>query len=182
MAFCAHCGTQTQDGVNFCPACGQSVGGSPAQPAAPQPPVDIQQPAPPAYTPPVVPGAPQSAEIQDAKDGQTMAILSYIFFFVPLLSGAHKKSPFVKYHTNQGTLLFFVALAYSIVSSILRAIIKVNVVSWWGITVRATPSWLNAILGILYIPIVVGVILGIMNAVNGKMKPLPVIGKYTIIK
>ena len=31
-----------------------------------------------------------------------MAIIAYILFFVPLLTGDRKKSPFVKFHTNQG--------------------------------------------------------------------------------
>ena len=181
MAFCGNCGAQTQEGVNFCPSCGQAMGESTAVNTTTVPPSTQQ--ATPAYVPPVAPGEPQTAEMKDAQDGKTMAILSYIFFFVPLLSGAHKTSPFVKYHTNQGTLLALVAIAYSIVSSILSAVITVEYTVWGvGLGYRVTPSWLSAILGLLCIPIVVGVILGIMNAVNGQMKPLPVIGKYTIVK
>ena len=148
-------------------------------------------PPPPQYQNPnqgyAPPGAPMTPEMMDAQNGKTMAILSYIFFFVPLLSGAHKTSPFVKYHTNQGTLLFCVGIAYSIISTLLSILIKVDrEIKIWGIgtgvTQRVTPGWLSAILALLCLPILGGVILGIMNAVKGKKQPLPVIGGFTIIK
>ena len=39
MAFCSNCGTQIEEGVNFCPKCGQNVGA-----AAPQQQVNQPQP------------------------------------------------------------------------------------------------------------------------------------------
>ena len=39
MAFCSNCGTQVNEGVNFCPKCGQNVGA-----AAPQQQVNQPQP------------------------------------------------------------------------------------------------------------------------------------------
>ena len=111
-----------------------------------------------------------------------MAILSYLLFFVPLLMGEHKKSPFVKFHLNQGTLVWIVAVGYSIISTILSAVIKVPR-TLYGIPIGSyTPGWLSAILWVISIPICVLCIIGIINAVNGKMQELPVIGKYTVIK
>jgi len=111
-----------------------------------------------------------------------MAILSYILFFVPLIMGEHKKSPFVKYHVNQGTILWIVAVGYSIISSILRAVIRVPNTAWGIVTYYYTPIWLSTILWLISIPIFVLCIMGIINAVNGKAQPLPVIGKYIVIK
>ena len=90
-----------------------------------------------------------------------MAIIAYIIFFIPLLVG--HRSPFVTYHTNQGTILFIVA----ILGQIILAIIPI----------------IGGILTLLYsLAIIVLVIMGIMNAARDKMKPLPLIGHFNIIK
>jgi uncharacterized membrane protein len=114
------------------------------------------------------------ADPNDAENNKGMAIIAYIgiLCFVPLLTGDHKKSPFVMYHTNQGVVLFISAAAIWIASLILGAILGLMHL-WAIIPLFSTLVWL----GILAL-----VILGIVNAVNGKMKPLPVIGKFTIIK
>ena len=108
-----------------------------------------------------------------------MAVLSYIIFFVPLLVGAHKTSPFVKFHANQGTVLFISCVAFSIIYSILFAIFSAILIATLAFGIWAVVSTLLSLLWIL--PTVL-VILGIVNAVTGKCKPLPVIGKFTIIK
>ena len=114
-----------------------------------------------------------------------MSILSYLGFLVlvPLLTGAYKTSPVVKHHTNQGLTLFIVEVAYSIISSILRAVVKVQS-TVWGIPTGYyhTPGWLSTILWLISLLFLVLSILGIVSAVNGQTKPLPVIGKYTFLK
>jgi uncharacterized membrane protein/predicted RNA-binding Zn-ribbon protein involved in translation (DUF1610 family) len=162
MAFCGNCGTQVQDGVKFCPACGKEV-------AAQQQQQQTQQ----GYTPPIVPGAPTQTDIQDAQANKGMAVVAYILFFIPLLTGAHKTSAFVKYHTNQGTVLFIVCIAWTIAYNILSAILLA--ISWRLWVVGSILGWVNVVFAVLCV-------LGIINAVNGKLKPLPVIGKFTIIK
>ena len=145
MAFCGKCGNQVDDGARFCPACGASMTGKPAKTES------------------------QTGELQtdpnDAEQNKGMAVIAYLLFFVPLLTGDHNKSPFVKYHTNQGTLLFIASVAAMTVSSILMVIL----------------------IGLVLMPLcaiasLVLLIIGIMNVLNGRMKPLPVIGKFTIIK
>jgi uncharacterized membrane protein len=133
----------------------------------------------PNYTPPIVPGAPTQGDINDAQANKGMAILSYIIFFIPLLTGAHKTSPFVKFHANQGTVLFLFAVAYNIAIGIVRAVLRA--ILWNGYTwgLWSLISTLFSLLGL--VPLVL-VVLGIINAVNGRTKPLPVIGKFTIIK
>jgi len=48
---------------------------------------------------------------RDVEQNKGMAIIAYILFFIPILTGDHKKSRFVMYHTNQGLVLFYSALA-----------------------------------------------------------------------
>jgi len=102
----------------------------------------------------------------DAEDNKLMAVLAYIIFFIPLLTGAYKTSPFVKFHTNQGTVLWIACLAWNIISSIIGAIV------WF----------LGALLNLVSIVFVVFVVMGIINALNGQTKPLPIIGEITILK
>ena len=195
MAFCGNCGTKTDDGMRFCPSCGTEITAVPAAPTYEAPAPEYTAPAPeyttpapeyaapaqpeptyseaPAYQPPVIPGAPTQADIHDAQENKTMAILAYIFFFIPLLVGAHKESIFAKYHTNQGTVLFIVAACWGVAYSILSVIFLFIPVIGLIIVV---------ILGIASLIFPVLCIVGIINAVNGVMKPLPVIGKFEIIK
>jgi uncharacterized membrane protein len=169
MAFCGKCGTQVQDGVRFCPSCGAEI-----ITAGP-----TQQP----YTPPVVPGAPARTDIQDAQENKTMSILAYILFFIPLLTGAHKTSPFAKYHANQGTVLFLASLAISIVLGILSGILTAVFTATFAWGALLTIASVFGFIWLIYaIVVLILVIVGILNAVNGKMKPLPIIGGITIIK
>lgn len=164
MAFCNNCGTQLNDGAKFCPSCGATQNG-----AAPQ-----QN----AYT--YNSGAQAAPALNDAQQNKSMGILAYILFFVPLLAGAHKTSPFVKYHTNQGTVLALFAVALGIVQAILQAILTAILLnSWnsWGVW-----SLLTTILSLLWIVPAIFCVLGIINASKGEMKPLPVIGGITILK
>jgi uncharacterized membrane protein len=91
----------------------------------------------------------------------TMAAIAYIIFFVPLLTDA-KDDPFVKFHVKQGLLLVILGFALSIVNTILYRIPLVG--------------WLVALaLGIGLFALWV---IGIMNALNGKQEPVPLVGQY----
>ena len=95
-----------------------------------------------------------------------LAAISYIgiLFLVPLL--AAKDDAFARYHANQGLVLFIANIAAAIAGFILGF----NPVN--GIIV----AW------IIRIALLVLMILGIINALKGEMKPLPLIGGIEIIK
>ncbi|UVI30689.1 hypothetical protein [Paenibacillus spongiae] len=97
----------------------------------------------------------------DVQTNKVMAVLAYILFFVPLL--AAKDSPFAMYHANQGLVLFLAAVGVNIVLSIIPII-----------------GWI--LLPFANLAIFVYIIIGIINAANGRMKPLPFIGTVSIIK
>ena len=116
----------------------------------------------------------------DAEANKGMAVIAYILFFIPLLTGDYKKSQFVKYHTNQGTILFIASVALGIVINILSAILRAAL---WNIFTWGIYGLFSTVLNALWIVPTVLMILGIINAVNGVTKPLPIIGdKLTIIK
>ncbi|MDR1841398.1 MAG: zinc-ribbon domain-containing protein [Holophagales bacterium] len=160
MAFCPNCGTSIPDDVKFCPSCGASALGEAKQ---------TQQTT----------GAQAQPDPNDAEQNKLMAIIAYILFFIPLLTGDHQKSPFVKFHTNQGTVLFLVAITANIAWWILSTILSI-------ILARLHVPFIGCFLslvGILFpLATLILCVLGIINAANGKTIPLPVIGKWTIIK
>ncbi|KGX87574.1 DUF4870 domain-containing protein [Pontibacillus litoralis] len=99
---------------------------------------------------------------KDIEEHKIMAILAYVIFFIPLLVA--KESRFAMYHANQGLLLLIVAIGLNTIGSIIPVI-----------------GWLVIMpLGTLFAFVLF--IIGIINASKGEMKPLPVIGKYTIIQ
>lgn len=61
---------------------------------------------------------------KEISDGKGMAILSYILPFIPFF--AEKNNKYVRYHAKQGMNLLIIAIAYSIIYSILTSVIKVN--------------------------------------------------------
>ncbi|MCL1839301.1 MAG: DUF4870 domain-containing protein [Propionibacteriaceae bacterium] len=109
------------------------------------------------------------SDSKDVQDNKGMAVVAYILFFVPLLAGTHKTSPYVKFHTNQGTVLAITAIALYIVSWLFGWI---PVIGWL----------LGLIVSISMLTLFVFAILGIIHAVNGEEKRLPIIGNIEIIK
>lgn len=91
---------------------------------------------------------------EEIQQGKTMAIIAYIIFFIPLLMDDMRKNKFVMFHTEQSLANFILAVIISIVGSI---------------------TCLGFFLG--FVPLIFA-IMGILNAANGEMKPLPIIGQF----
>ncbi|SFE22827.1 Uncharacterized membrane protein [Lentibacillus persicus] len=100
-------------------------------------------------------------ESADVKDNKGMAILAYIIFFIPLI--AAKDSEFAMYHANQGLNLFLLGMATWIIGSI------VPIIGWLIVLPFGTLFWFILL------------IIGIINASNGKKKQLPLIGSFKLI-
>ncbi len=142
----------------------------------PEPVPDTPDPAPqehgtepqPSGTPVEEPlGEPAVALMEDMEEGKTFAILSYAlgiiglpFFIVPLIQ---RNNAFSLFHAKQCLVLWIVAVAGSVISSVLIALC----------------------IGAILLPIVlifflVLDIIGLMNALKGVAKPLPLIGQWGI--
>lgn len=100
----------------------------------------------------------------DVEKNKVMAIIAYLgcLCLIPLF--AAKDSPFARYHANQGLVLLLIGLGVGIFS---------NFMSFGMIHI----FFLALQMGIFVLAV-----LGIINAANGKMAPLPLIGGITIIK
>ncbi len=106
----------------------------------------------------VQPDKAQNSFSSTPRKNTAMAIIAYIIFFVPLLTEA-KNDPFVKYHVKQGLVLFIGAI-----------------IVWFIKQVFPVIGWI--ISPLFSIAILIFIIIGIINAVNGVKKPLPFIGSF----
>ena len=108
-----------------------------------------------------------SADKSDADSNKALAIIGYIIpilFFVPLINESSKNSPFAKFHANQQLVLLIAAFAVQIVG------VVIPFLGWF------------IILPLGWLFIVVCVIMGVIAAAGSQMKPLPLIGGFTILK
>lgn len=111
--------------------------------------------------------------MEDSND-KVYGVLAYIglLVLVPILAG---KTQFARYHANQGLALFIVNLIGGVVVGVVSGILTF-VVPFVGVIV-------GSILGGVYgLAVLILAIIGIVHAVNGEMKPLPVIGGFNILK
>ena len=111
--------------------------------------------------------APQpAASGDDAEKNKVNAILAYlgILVLVPILTA--KESPFAKFHANQGLSLVILDVAVWFVQMVLIFSMPLLFMVFWLV-------WL----GVLVLHII-----GIVNAANGEMKPLPLIGGLKLLK
>lgn len=94
---------------------------------------------------------------KDIEENKTMAIVAYlglIGIIVVLATGAHTKSPFVKFHLNQ-SLPLMIASALCVIP-LLNIIIGIALLVLW--------------------------LMGIIAASQGEMKRLPLVGNLELIK
>ncbi len=102
---------------------------------------------------------------EDIDTNKGMGILAYFIFFIPLLVEPAKNSPYAKFHVNQSLLVVLLGIAVNVIGSLTTVIL----------------------IGLLILPVggifvFVLWVMGLMNAIKGEAKPLPLIGKFTLIK
>ncbi|PKM74296.1 MAG: hypothetical protein CVU91_00030 [Firmicutes bacterium HGW-Firmicutes-16] len=142
MAYCRQCGTQVPDGAAFCPSCGAKD--------------EVRSGFEQAHY------NPQAHQPSDAEDNKLISILCYFgpLFLIPYLT--KQDSAFVKFHSNQGLVLFILSLLSGFVSNI-------PYIGWI----------IGAVCGVF---VFVCFVMGIVNVLNCEMKELPLIGKIEILK
>ena len=101
-------------------------------------------------------------EESDIEATKIISLFAYlgILFLIPLL--AAKDSKFARFHANQGIVLFICSLIIGVISII------------------PILGWIVGAVG--GVAILILAVIGIINAVGGKAKELPLIGKYRILK
>ncbi len=205
MAFCNNCGTKLAEGAKFCPSCGQPAGAA-AAPVAEQ----VQQPATQSAEQPMEqPTAPQPQQTweeqkrdfrsqqeqniaenligamnnatdttaeydpKDIEANKVMALLSYLGILVLVPIFAAKDSKFARFHANQGVILCLVGIVYGVAVNIITSVLIA--ISWRLASVAS-------LLSLVGFALLIWAVIGIINALNGKAKELPFIGKYRILK
>ena len=161
MATCKKCGADMDENAKQCPVCGapveQDQGNSNSK----------QNAAEAAFTE-FNNTADTTAEFdsKDIADNKVMAVLAYIgiLFLIPLLAAPNSR--FARFHTNQGLVLFLAEVVLGAAGGVLGLIPFVG----WIIS-RA--------IGIVCLAFM---IIGIVNAANGKAKELPLVGSFKLIK
>ncbi len=173
MTNCVKCSTGIGDGIKFCPTCGEAVEMSPA--ASPEvnqaPKEDVIGERLRQFND--TKDETEGFEKTDIESNKVMAVFAYLGLCALIPLFAAKKSPYARYHTNQGLVLFLAEIAYSIAYGILNSILLA--ISW-------RLAFISSILGVVGIVFLVLCLIGIINALNGKAKELPVIGKIRLLK
>ncbi|MFC2093113.1 DUF4870 domain-containing protein [Bacteroidota bacterium] len=105
---------------------------------------------------------------EEIEDGKGMAILAWIFWIIPLLAARDKR--FAMFHTQQALALWITIVVIYIAMWILTMLVSL------------ISDTLTCIISILmFIPWIVFVvfwIMGLITAIQGKAKELPIIGKF----
>ena len=164
--LCNTCLAPVNNGQNFCQLCGTSVEA-------------IEE-----VVNPVIPKT-------DAESNRLLAAVGYLLFFLPILFGYYRKSAFAKFHAKQATLLFILSTALFLGLVILREVINFFLTTTAyisDINVLLNTAWqhgfgvffhfyLVGMINILHLMPFALMLIGVFNALQGKKKPLPIIGR-----
>ena len=176
MAYCVKCGARVDDDCKFCTECG-----------APMPDVGMQDDFwtedtqeytyDSNYTYASDHAYSQSGDFfdeQEVKKNKGMGVLSYLglLVFIPLIAG-DKSSEYVRFHSNQGLVLFIVNTVVDLLdgSWIYRHHSLFNL-----------GSVCEKVFDIVGLVLFIMMIVGIVAACKGERRELPVIGKIKILK
>lgn len=118
---------------------------------------------------------------EDVAQNKVLALVSYLhyFFFIPMI--IKPQSRYLRFHGNQGLTLFICSIALAIVHVILCAVFRLF--AFAGPAGAVASIFLICLFSvIIYGSILLWTILGIYNAVTGKAKELPLIGRFRLLK
>ncbi len=167
MIKCPKCGGINDDGIKFCAYCGAPVtaaGNFKEEFSEKVNEVvnEFQNPA------------DYSGEFtqEDIQHNKVISLFSYLGLLLLIPWIARPQSKYTRFHVNQGITLFIANIVVRFVDGVLRGIL--------GDTAIFGP--INLILNIASILLFVLMIIGIINAVSGKAKALPLIGKIQLLK
>lgn len=187
--YCPNCGIEIQGNNKYCPNCGTPIAPISAEPQpeptpepAPEPdpipepepipqPEPVEEPRPKAEQPVDEGSMPNSME-------KTLALESYLGILVLAPIFGARKSQFVRFHANQGLVLCIISAALSILMSFNGLIMS----AVYSNFVTVMLGLFNGVYGLAMCGVTALAVIGIINAVKGKMKALPVIGKFKILK
>ncbi|MEG2597082.1 MAG: DUF4870 domain-containing protein [Oscillospiraceae bacterium] len=99
---------------------------------------------------------------------KVMNVLSYIGFLFVIGLITNGNNPVVRYHANQGLLLFIAGIIGNVVMKVVACLPFLG--------------WIGSIgVGAVSICSLALTVIGVVHAANGEQKPLPVIGRFSLI-
>lgn len=172
MAFCSNCGTKLNDDEKFCHSCGKKINNDFSENSNDNNCTFIGDSA----------NINSRPVYDDVSQNKVYAILAYlgILILIPILAAPNSK--FARFHTNQGLVLLIFSIAYGIFSAIIKAVLGVLGLLLFGIIGTIISILFAILVSIIGIVFFVLMIIGIVNAAQGKFEELPIIGKIRILK
>lgn len=167
MNTCKHCGNPMEDAAKFCSFCGTAC----------------ETEASAVHAEPI-PAYDSEFDAQDIASNKGLAVLAYlgILFLIPWFAAPNSK--FARFHAKQGLLLCIADMVYLILSFLLNLIKIPQTTYLWGfpVEIETTPWYITLIVFLIGIPLIILTVIGIINAVKGNAKKLPVLGKIELKK
>jgi len=111
----------------------------------------------------------ETAPSSDVGDHKLYAILGYILpflFFLPMVQDSSKNNAFARFHANQQLILLAVWLAVYVLTTVMYSMFMMGI---------------YALTSLLNVGILVLAVIGIINAAQGEMKELPLVGKFKLL-
>lgn len=158
MKYCESCGAKIEGNSKICPVCGAKLNLNDSEKKA-QTQTRIEE-AFNNFTNTANTTADFSPE--DIANNKLMSVIAYLGVLVMIPLFIARESPYARYHTNQGLVLFlFSLLSYA-----------AGFIPYIGWIIGAVISTFDLLL----------LIVGVLNAIKGEAKELPIIGKIKILK
>lgn len=204
MSFCVKCGTKLDDSFKYCPKCGaenqfsvfhptqhsQANGNPPkytgANDFAESQMNNVQNQPNDNATSNIDCSEQFYDEAQDIDENKSISVIAYfgILFFVPLLVSPNSK--FARYHANQGLIYLITILILGVANTILSKLFQLifpSSITFSPFSGGILSASFVALCSSAVVAIIITLfIIGIINVIKGRKKPLPVIGNFTIIK
>lgn len=150
MNYCNKCKNVLEDGAQFCPHCGAPVNAGPTI-------------------------CEESYDPQDVQSNKGLAFLCYFGLLILIPLFVRRNSKFVRFHLNQGLILFIISVIIDILHRICKYIFVLYIIPPLNLVAQT-------LLFACDIFTVVLAIMGMVYALQGKAKELPIIGKINLIK
>lgn len=179
MPVCPKCGVEVAENEKFCNACGAEIK-STAEPVA-EPAAENTFSAEKLKELNNTKDTTAEFDAADIENNKILSLFAYLglLFLVPLFACPNSK--YARFHTNQGIVLLIANVVATVAVSVLTGI-----ATGVGMAVEVLGVLLGLLVGLLgfavSVIVLVLAIIGIINAVQGKAKELPVIGRFKILK